>query len=100
MCLAFCLTDYNVQGKTLQTRRREFKPERGVKNEITGEERAIFPWKKRLFRQLLQIPFALGAIIATGFAIEISFWHTTRVKNQVLWPNHGMIPSQLKTWIA
>jgi Calcium-activated chloride channel len=90
----------------LQTRRPEFKPEREVKNEITGEERAIFPWKKRLFRQLLQIPFALlaasalGAVIATGFAIEISFWHTTRVKNQVLRPNHGMIPSQLKTWIA
>jgi hypothetical protein len=69
---------WQVKGvSVLQTRRRQFKPEREVKDEITGEVRAVFPWSKRLLRQLLQIPFALlaasalGAIIATGFAIEI-----------------------------
>ena len=69
---------WQVKGvSVLQTRRREFNPEREVKDEITGEVRATFPWGKRLLRQLLQIPFALlaasalGAIIATVFACEI-----------------------------
>lgn len=59
------------------TKNRDFKPEKEVQDEVTGEVRKVFPWKKRLLRQLLQIPFALvaagllGAIIATCFAIEI-----------------------------
>ncbi|KAJ5198669.1 uncharacterized protein N7498_007786 [Penicillium cinerascens] len=61
----------------VQTTRREFKPEKEVRDEGTGEMRGIFPATKRMQRQLLQIPFAflaaiaLGVIIATCFAIEI-----------------------------
>ncbi|KAJ5101282.1 Acyl-CoA N-acyltransferase [Penicillium alfredii] len=61
----------------VQTNRREFKPEKEVRDESTGEVRGIYPATKRMQRQVLQIPFALlaaialGAIIATCFAIEI-----------------------------
>ena len=61
----------------VQTTRREFKPEKQVRDEGTGEMRGIFPATKRMQLQLLQIPFAilaaiaLGVIIATCFAIEI-----------------------------
>ncbi|CAG7924765.1 unnamed protein product [Penicillium olsonii] len=61
----------------VRTNRREFKPEKEVIDEGTGEKRGVFPTTKRMQRQLLQIPFALlaaialGAIIATCFAIEI-----------------------------
>jgi hypothetical protein len=58
-------------------KRAEFKPEKEVRDESTGEVRGVFPATKRMYRQLLQVPFALlaavalGAIIATCFAIEI-----------------------------
>ncbi|KAL2832579.1 calcium-activated chloride channel-domain-containing protein [Aspergillus cavernicola] len=61
----------------VRIKRREFKPEREVQDQITGETRGVFPTTTRLQRQLLQVPFALvstvalGAIIATCFAIEI-----------------------------
>ncbi|KAL5335070.1 calcium-activated chloride channel-domain-containing protein [Aspergillus crustosus] len=61
----------------IHSKRREFKPEREVQDQITGETRGVFPTTSRLQRQLLQVPFALvsvlalGAIIATCFAIEI-----------------------------
>ena len=61
----------------MRTKRREFKAEKEVRDEGTGEMRGVFPATKRMQRQLLQIPFALlaaialGAIIATCFAIEI-----------------------------
>ncbi|KAJ5117021.1 hypothetical protein N7456_001369 [Penicillium angulare] len=61
----------------VQTRRRQFKPEKEIQDESTGETRGVFPATKRMQRQLLQIPFALlaatalGVIIATCFAIEI-----------------------------
>ena len=61
----------------LREKRREFKPEREVRDEQTGEIRGIYPATKRLQTQLLQVPFALvatvalGMIIATCFAIEI-----------------------------
>lgn len=61
----------------VQTKSRQFKPEKEVRDEITGEMRGVFSATKRMQRQLLQIPFAilaaiaLGAIIATCFAIEI-----------------------------
>ncbi|KAJ5261016.1 hypothetical protein N7478_011611 [Penicillium angulare] len=61
----------------VQTKRRQFKPEKEIRDESTGEIRGVFPATKRMQRQLLQIPFALlaatalGAIIATCFAIEI-----------------------------
>lgn len=61
----------------VQTKRRQFKPEKEVRDESTGEMQGVFPATKRMQRQLLQIPFAilaaiaLGVIIATCFAIEI-----------------------------
>ncbi|BCS30541.1 anoctamin family protein [Aspergillus puulaauensis] len=61
----------------VRTTRREFKPEREVQDQVTGETHGVFPATTRLQRQLLQVPFALfsavalGAIIATCFAIEI-----------------------------
>lgn len=61
----------------VRPKRHEFKPDRELKDEGTGEIKGVFPSHKRLLRQLLQVPFALfaalglGAIIATCFAIEI-----------------------------
>ncbi|KAJ5999626.1 Acyl-CoA N-acyltransferase [Penicillium waksmanii] len=61
----------------VRTNRREFKPEKEVRDDSTGEMRGVFSATKRMQRQLLQIPFALlaaialGVIIATCFAIEI-----------------------------
>ncbi|KAJ5301606.1 hypothetical protein N7508_006469 [Penicillium antarcticum] len=61
----------------VREKRREFKPEKEVCDQSTGEMHGVFPATKRMQRQLLQIPFALlaaialGAIIATCFAIEI-----------------------------
>ena len=61
----------------IENRRPEFQPEKTIKDPVTGEDVLYFPQRKRLQRQLLQIPFALlsalalGLIIATCFAIEI-----------------------------
>ncbi|KAJ5618807.1 Acyl-CoA N-acyltransferase [Penicillium lagena] len=61
----------------VQTKRRKFRPDKEVRDDSTGEVRGVFPMTKRIQRQLLQVPFALlaaialGAIIATCFAIEI-----------------------------
>lgn len=61
----------------VRTVRRQFVPEKEVRDESTGEIRGVFPAQKRMYRQLLQVPFALlsavalGVIIATCFAIEI-----------------------------
>jgi anoctamin-10 len=69
---------WQVRGvSVLSSRNRDFKPESEVRDEATGELRPVFPWTKRLQRQILQVPFALvatvalGAVIATCFAIEI-----------------------------
>lgn len=62
---------------TLEYKRKEFKPEKTVKDPVTGEVVSFFPAKKRMQRQLLQIPLALlcvvalGVIICTCYAIEI-----------------------------
>ncbi|GLA12082.1 hypothetical protein AnigIFM62618_007215 [Aspergillus niger] len=61
----------------VRPKRREFQPEREVQDESTGEVRGVFPATRRMYRQLLIVPFALlsavalGVIIATCFAIEI-----------------------------
>ncbi|PGG98694.1 hypothetical protein AJ79_08779 [Helicocarpus griseus UAMH5409] len=61
----------------IRTKRREFKYQSRYTDPVTGEEVQFFPAAKRLARQLLQIPFAvlailaLGTLIATCFAIEI-----------------------------
>jgi hypothetical protein len=62
---------------SIEDKRREFEPEKVVTDSITGEKVPYFPSKKRLLRQLLQIPLALlcvvalGAVICTCYAIEI-----------------------------
>jgi hypothetical protein len=69
---------WQVRGvSVLSSKNRHFQPESEVRDEDTGEMRQVFPWTRRLQIQLLQIPFALvsilalGAVIATCFAIEI-----------------------------
>ena len=58
-------------------KRRDFEHEKESTDPITGEKMQIFPATKRLQRQLLQVPFAIGAaivlgsLIATAFGIEI-----------------------------
>lgn len=69
---------WGVKGvSAIQEKRREFQHEKEIKDPITGETVQVFPATKRLYRQLLQLPFtvlaslALGVIIATCFGIEI-----------------------------
>lgn len=69
---------WKVRGLSqLRTKRRDFKPEKEIVDEATGEIVPVFPTTKRTARQLLQLPFALlaatalGTLIATCFAIEI-----------------------------
>lgn len=69
---------WGVKGvSAIQEKRKEFRHEKEVKDPITGETVQVFPATKRLYRQLLQLPFAvlaslaLGLIIATCFGIEI-----------------------------
>lgn len=69
---------WGVKGvSAIQEKRKEFQHEKEFKDPITGETVSVFPAMKRLYRQVLQIPFAvlaslaLGLIIATCFGIEI-----------------------------
>lgn len=69
---------WGVKGvSAIQQKRREFQYEKEVTDPITGQTLQIFPATKRLGRQVLQIPFAilavlvLGTLIATCFGIEI-----------------------------
>jgi hypothetical protein len=69
---------WGVRGVSkIQRKRAAFQHESVINDPITGEEiKTYSPWK-RLARQLLQIPFAIGATLALGsliagcFAIEI-----------------------------
>ena len=62
---------------TIQEKRHGFRSDSKTTDSATGETVHVFPAHKRLLRQLLQIPFAilavimLGTLIATCFAIEI-----------------------------
>ena len=69
---------WGVRGVSkIEAKRKNFKHESQITDPVTGETVAIFPAVKRLRRQLLQIPFALGAatllgaLIATCFGIEV-----------------------------
>ncbi|KAI1942716.1 hypothetical protein LOZ58_001598 [Ophidiomyces ophidiicola] len=69
---------WNVKGvSAIKSKRRQFKHEKEVVDSVTGEKILVFPAKTRLARQLLQVPFALAAVLALGtliafcFAIEI-----------------------------
>ncbi|RMZ10589.1 hypothetical protein D0862_03193 [Hortaea werneckii] len=69
---------WGVSGvRRIETRRQEFQPTQTISDPVTGEQMHVFPAMHRLKRQLLQVPFALAAIlvlgtlIATCFAIEV-----------------------------
>ncbi len=47
--------------------------EKEAKDPVTGETMKVFPARKRLLRQLLQVPFALSAALALGSLIAICF---------------------------
>lgn len=65
---------WQVKGVSeLRTKRRDFQPEKEVKDDVTGEIIPVFPITKRTARQLLQIPFALVAIVALGTLIATCF---------------------------
>lgn len=69
---------WGVRGvSSIETKRHDFASERWIKDPVTGETVQFFSTPRRLARQLLQIPFALiavvvlGTVLATSFAIEI-----------------------------
>jgi anoctamin-10 len=69
---------WGVRGVSrIESKRKDFKHEKEITDPVTGEQVAMFSATKRLQRQLLQIPFAigaatvLGALIATCFGIEV-----------------------------
>lgn len=69
---------WGVRGVSrIDTKRKDFQYEKEIIDPVTGERIQIFPATTRLQRQLLQVPFALGAacvlgsLIATCFGIEI-----------------------------
>ena len=61
----------------IEDKRRQFRHEKEIRDPITGETVQMFPATSRLQRQLLQVPFAvlavlaLGTVIAGCFGIEI-----------------------------
>ncbi|RMZ87062.1 hypothetical protein DV736_g5710, partial [Chaetothyriales sp. CBS 134916] len=57
----------------IQQRRRGFEPEKIITDDITGEQVPFFPAKKRVQRQLLQIPLTLLSIVALGSIICLSY---------------------------
>ena len=63
--------------RNIETKRKDFKHEKEITDPVTGETVAFFPARKRLLRQLLQVPFILvsaimlGSLIAVCFGIEV-----------------------------
>lgn len=57
----------------IETNRHEFKPQKEIKDPSTGETILSFPAQVRLQRQLLQIPFALAAVLILGTLIAMCF---------------------------
>lgn len=61
----------------IDNRRPDFEPASEISDPVTGEKLLVFPATERLKRQVLQVPFAmaavlvLGSLIATCFGIEI-----------------------------
>lgn len=69
---------WGVRGVSrIESQRLEFRHDKIVRDEVTGEEMKVFPARKRLQRQALQLPFViasaivLGSLIAMCFGIEI-----------------------------
>jgi anoctamin-10 len=61
----------------IESRRKDFNHDKVITDPVTGEQVRAFSNTKRLQRQLLQVPFALGvatvlgSLIATCFGIEV-----------------------------
>jgi hypothetical protein len=53
--------------------RRQFKPEKEVVDPVTGETIRYFPVTTRLYRQMLQVPFALSVVLLQGCLIAMCF---------------------------
>ncbi|KIW08047.1 uncharacterized protein PV09_00992 [Verruconis gallopava] len=57
----------------IECKRKEFVHEKMITDPVTGEQVPFFSNKKRLQRQLLQLPFALGVALALGSLIATCF---------------------------
>lgn len=65
---------WNVKGVSgIESKRLDFRHEHETTDPITGQKEQIFPATKRFQRQLLQIPFALGAAMLLGTLIAVCF---------------------------
>jgi anoctamin-10 len=65
---------WGVRGvSAIEDKRRDFKYDKEIHDPITGETTLYFSATKRLYRQLLQVPFALLASLALGSLIIICF---------------------------
>jgi anoctamin-10 len=65
---------WGVRGvSAIEDKRRDFHYEKEIHDPITGETTQYFPATKRLYRQLLQVPFAFLASLALGSLIGICF---------------------------
>jgi len=65
---------WGVKGvSNIDNRRRDFKHKHETKDPMTGETMYIFPAQDRLLRQLLQIPFAIVAVLMLGTLITLCF---------------------------
>lgn len=65
---------WGVRGVSkIQRKRPAFQHEHIMTDPITGEDVKIYSPAKRLARQLLQVPFALGAVLALGSLIATCF---------------------------
>lgn len=88
---------------SIEDKRRDFQYEKEVKDPITGETVRYFPATKRLYRQFLQVPFALlaslalGTLIATCFGIEIFL---SEVYNGPLKSGLAFLPTILLTTLV
>ena len=61
---------WRVKGvSSILSKRRDFKPEKETEDPVTGARIKVFPTRKRLMRQLLQMPFSLVSIVALGILI-------------------------------
>ena len=57
----------------IDSRREAFQPQYHDTDPVTGETVPVFPARERLQRQLLQIPYALAALIGLGSLIALCF---------------------------
>ncbi|EFW17768.1 hypothetical protein D8B26_004887 [Coccidioides posadasii str. Silveira] len=65
---------WQVKGvSAIKAKRRQFKHDKEVIDSVTGEKILVFSTRTRLLRQLLQVPFALAAVLALGTLIAFCF---------------------------